>query len=163
MAKEKNVGKKSQTEQQKEEEKLSLLANTENVKGEQLFLKEDGNFEKAKELRELVYANAQDPEKKYEIYYKGIQKILVNNLPKGKPNQKARNYIYEEKNTYLTRGKRINKKGIRGADGRMGYISDAEEMLQIIMDWIFVNGTMVDLYNKLRDLNVAKGYGKPVH
>ena len=58
MAKEKNVGKKSQTDQQKEEEKLRLLANTENVKGEQLFLKEDGNFEKAKELRELVYANA---------------------------------------------------------------------------------------------------------
>jgi hypothetical protein len=32
-------------------------------------------------------------------------------------------------------------------------------MLKIIMDWIMENGTMVDLYNSLRDLNKSKGYG----
>jgi len=32
-------------------------------------------------------------------------------------------------------------------------------MLKIIMDWIMENATMVDLYNKLRELNVSKGYG----
>ena len=34
--------------------------------------------------------------------------------------------IYEEKNTFLTRGRRIDEKGIRGADGRMGYVDDMD-------------------------------------
>ncbi|MDN3588044.1 hypothetical protein QWY86_15280 [Pedobacter aquatilis] len=161
MAKNNKAKKISQTDKEKELEKLGILASTENVKGEQLFLNENGNFEKAQELKEMLQGNTEDPEKKFDIYYKGIQKILISNLPKGKENKLARNYIYEEKNTYLTRGKRKNKFGIRGADGRMGYISDAEEMLQLIMDWIFTNGTMVDLYNKLREINILKGYGKP--
>ena len=86
-------------------------------------------------------------------------RVLKIYLPKGKQNKVARDYIYEEKNTYLTRGKRVNRVGIRGADGRMGYTIDAEEILKIIMDWIMFNGTMVDLYNNLSVLNVSKGYG----
>ena len=72
----------------------------------------------------------------------------------------ARDFIYEEKNTFLTRGKRKKLDGTRGGDSRMGYISDQEELLNIIIAWIVSNGTMVELFNTLHDLNVAKNYGK---
>jgi len=146
-------------EQADEQEKLDILARAGQVKGEQLFISSEGTIERQNELRQFALGAIEDPEKKYDVYYKGIQKLLKAYLPKGKQNKTARNYIYEEKNTYLTRGKRINRAGIRGADGRMGYTVDAEEMLKIIMDWIVANGTMVELYNELRDLNLSKGYG----
>ncbi|MBC7758978.1 MAG: hypothetical protein H7069_08985 [Phormidesmis sp. FL-bin-119] len=142
-----------------EKEKLEILAKASNVKGEQLSITGSGEVESKNELRTFALGSIEDPEKKFEIYYKGIQKLLKAQLPKGKENKTARDYIYEEKNTYLTRGKRINRAGIRGADGRMGYIADAEEMMAVIMDWIMSNATMVDLYNNLRELNISKGYG----
>ena len=81
------------------------------------------------------------------------------NLPKGKKNQKARMYVYEEKNTLLTRGKRKNQFGIRGGDGRMGYVSDAEKVLNIVVKWVRNNGTAADIFNTLREINVKNGYG----
>lgn len=142
-----------------EKEKLEILAKASYIKGEQLTITGSGRVESKNELRTFALGSIEDPEKKFEIYYKGIQKLLKAHLPRGKENKTARDYIYEEKNTYLTRGKRINRAGIRGADGRMGYITDAEEMLTIIMEWIMSNSTMVDLYNNLRELNISKGYG----
>ncbi len=149
------------TEQQRKnnEEKLRILAETDAVKGEQLTITETGTVEKENELRQFALGSVEDPERKYEVYYKGIQRLLIKHLPSGKQNKVARDYIYEEKNTYLTRGKRINKAGIRGADGRMGYLTDADEVFNIVMEWILANGTMVDLYTRLRELNVSKGYG----
>jgi len=157
--KDKDNKKKTAKEQADEQEKLDILSRANQVKGEQLFVTAEGTVERENELRRFALGSIEDPEKKYDVYYKGIQKLLKSYLPKGKQNKPARDYIYEEKNTYLTRGKRINRAGIRGADGRMGYTVDAEEMLKIIMDWIMSNGTMVDLYNNLRELNVSKGYG----
>ena len=78
----------------------------------------------------------------------------------GEEHKVARNYIYEEKNTFLT-GKRIDKSGIRGADGRMSYIPNMHELINIITGWIATNGSMIDLYTKLRDKNIEMGYGKP--
>ncbi|MGY3211932.1 hypothetical protein [Mucilaginibacter sp. HD30] len=149
------------TEQQRKnnEEKLRILAETDAVKGEQLTITETGSIEKENELRQFALGSIEDPERKYEVYYKGIQRLLMKHLPSGKQNKVARDYIYEEKNTYLSRGKRINKAGIRGADGRMGYLADADEIFQIVMDWILANGSMVDLYTRLRELNISKGYG----
>lgn len=149
------------TEQQRKnnEEKLRILAETDAVKGEQLTITETGAIEKENELRQFAIGSVEDPERKYEVYYKGIQRLLIKHLPSGKQNKVARDYIYEEKNTYLSRGKRINKAGIRGADGRMGYLADADEIFNIVMDWILANGTMVDLYTRLRELNISKGYG----
>ena len=89
-------------------------------------------------------------------------KLLRAYLPKGKINKEARDYIYEEKNTFLTRGHRINQYGIRGADSRMAYIEEHEELLNVITKWIISRGTMVDLFNTLRDLNREKGYADPV-
>ena len=47
----------------------------------------------------------------------------------GKKYKAARDFIFEEKNTFLTRGHIKNKFGIRGADSRMGYKEDCEKML----------------------------------
>jgi hypothetical protein len=151
----------TQTEQQRKnnEEKLRILAEADAVKGEQLIITETGEVEKENELRQFALGSVEDPERKYEVYYKGIQRLLLTHLPQGKQNKVARDYIYEEKNTYLSRGKRINKAGIRGADGRMGYLVDADQIFKIVMEWIIANGSMVDLYNQLRTLNIDKGYG----
>lgn len=141
------------------EEKLRILAAADAVKGEQLVIGKSGEIEKENELRKFALGNTEDPERKYEVYYKGIQRLLKTHLPKGRQYKTARDYVYEEKNTYLARGKRINKAGIRGADGRMGYLVDADEIFKIVIDWILANGTMVDLFTSLRDLNISKGYG----
>ncbi len=142
-----------------ESEKLEILAKTDKIKGEQLTISNKGKIESKKELKDYAIGTVENPKQKYEVYYKGISKLLIKHLPKGKDFKKSRDFIYEEKNVYLSRGHRIDKLGIRGADGRMGYISDADEILRIIMDWILTNGTMVELYNTLRDLNIKKGYG----
>lgn len=158
---EKNKDEANKTAKQlaDEQEKLYILARAGNVKGEQLFINPAGSAEWESEMQQFDLSSIEDPEKKFNIYYKGIQKLLLTHLPKGKQNKTARGFIHEEKKTYLTRGKRIKKDGTRGADSRMSYNSDHDEMLKIIMDWIMENGTMVDLYNNLRDLNKAKGYG----
>ena len=143
-----------------DEEKLKLLAETDKVKGEQLTIGDSGKLESRKELKDFAIGTVENPQKKYEVYYKGISKLLLKHLPKGKNFKKARSYIYEEKNVYLTRGHRIDKQGIRGADGRMGFITDADTILRIVMDWIISNGTPVEISNTLRELNIKKGYGR---
>lgn len=70
----------------------------------------------------------------------------------------ARDLIYDEKNTFLTRGQRKSEQNIRGADGRMAYIKDINDLINIITKWISNKGTMYDLYSQLRDLNRSKGY-----
>lgn len=154
----KKVSKKTDVDKEAEKEKMKILLKASEVKGEQLFVSEEGVSSK-KELKDFALGNIDNPEKKYEVYYKGINRLLRKHLPSGKENKKAREYIYEEKNVFLTRGKRKNKLGIRGADGRMGYITDGDEMLKLIIDWVFSQDSPVNLYNKLRDLNVKKGYG----
>ena len=160
MENNKNI-KKDQQVSKAEEEKLRMLAKADEVKGEQLTLTEDGDVVSRKELQDFAIGTIDDPQKKFDVYYNGIDKLLRQHLLKGKANKPARDLIFEEKNVYLTRGKRKDKKGIRGADGRMGYISDAEDILKVVMDWILKNGSMVELYNTLRDQNVEKGYGAP--
>jgi hypothetical protein len=140
-------------------EKIEILAKTDKVKGQQLTIDNKGKLESKRELKDFAIGTVENPKKKYDVYYKGISKLLIKHLPKGKDFEKSRDFIYEEKNVYLSRGHRKDKLGIRGADGRMGYISDAEEILKVVMDWILSNGTMVELYNTLRDLNNKKGYG----
>lgn len=149
---------KTEQERKNNEEKLRILAETDAVKGEQLSITETGQLEKENELRKFALGGVEDPERKYEVYYKGTQRLLKKYLPKGKQNKIARDYIYEEKNTYLCLGKRINKYGIRGADGRMGYLVNNDEILKIVIEWIITNGSMVDLYIIFRDLNISKGY-----
>ncbi len=142
-----------------EQERLSILIKADDIKGEQLVVLPEG-IGTENELKKFALGDIDDPEKKYDFYYKGIMKLMRKFLPKGKENKKARQLIYEEKNTFLTRGKRINPQGIRGADSRMAYISDIEEMLNIIASWVAKQGTMVELFNMIHDINIERGYGK---
>lgn len=144
-------------------ERMMLLSKADEVVGEQLTIDTDGLLQTEDELKKFALGEIDDPERKFDIYYNGISKLLLKHLPEGKGYKKARDYIYEEKNTYLTRGHRINEKGIRGADSRMGHIEDAEKILELITTWIIQKGSMVDLYTKIRDLNIKLGYGKPSH
>lgn len=141
-----------------EQERLEILKNADSIKGEQLFLGSDGRFESKKEIENYVLKDIDDPEKKYDVYYGGIQKLLKEHLPKGNEFKEARDYIYEEKNILVTRGKKKDKSGIRGADSRMGYVSDLDIALDLISTWIMESGTMYDLYSKFRKINENKGY-----
>ncbi|CAA0182836.1 hypothetical protein ACE1MK_02850 [Tenacibaculum maritimum] len=149
--------------EQEEMERMMLISKADEVVGEQLSIDIDGSIQTEDELKKFALGDIDDPERKYDIYYKGIGKLLKKHLPEGKEYKNARDYIYEEKNTYLTRGHRINEKGIRGADSRMGYIEDAEKILELVTTWIINKGSMVDLYTTFRDLNIHMGYGKPNH
>lgn len=148
-------------DQKNESERLELIAKADEIKGEQLSIGVQGEIYTENELRKFALGDIDNPEKKYDIYYNGIGKLLRKHLPKGVNYKKARYYIYEEKNTFLTRGHRINKQGLRGADSRMGHLTDAEFILKMITDWIIEGGTMVDLFTKIRSLNIERGYGKP--
>jgi hypothetical protein len=146
-------------EQEQEIEKLELIAKADETKGEQLLINIKGEIYTEDELKKFALGDIDNPEKKYDVYYHGISRLLKKHLQSGDANKKARDYIYEEKNTFLTRGHRISKQGTRGADSRMGHLSDAEQMLDHISNWIIQGGTMVELYTKIRDLNIERGYG----
>lgn len=166
MSDNKKSNKKKETEklsEQEELERMMLISKADEVVGEQLTIDTEGLLQTEDELKKFALGDIDDPERKYDIYYKGISKLLLKHLPEGKAYKKARDYIYEEKNTYLTRGHRIDEKGIRGADSRMGHIEDAEQVLELITNWIIKKGSMVDLYSAIRDLNIKLGYGKPSH
>lgn len=165
MSDKKNNKKKESEKlsEQEELERMMLISKADEVVGEQLTIDTEGLLQTEDELKKFALGHIDDPERKFDLYYNGISKLLLKHLPEGKGYKKARDYIYEEKNTYLTRGHRIDEKGIRGADSRMGHIEDAEKILELITHWIIIRGSMVDLYSTIRDLNVKLGYGKPSH
>lgn len=143
-------------------ERLLILAKADEVKDQTLGFDFDGNIQLKKEIEEMMLEPIDNPQEKYELYYKVVNKLLRDYLPKGDSYKQARDYIYEEKNTFLTAGHRKNDQGIRGADGRMAYIPNIHELINMILEWISENGTMIDLYTKIRDKNIELGYGKPL-
>lgn len=163
-----NTTRKSATEQElaqkqreQEMERAAILMKADEIKEETLDFNVDGQVEFKNEIADLMLEQIDDPDEKYHLYYKAVNRLLLKHLPKGEAYKAARDLIYEEKNTFLTRGHRKDERGIRGADGRMGYIPDMAEFVNIVTEWITSNGTMFDLYLQLRNLNEAKGYGSP--
>ena len=148
--------------EQKHREKLEILAKADEIKEQTFIFDDTGNLSLKKEIEELFSDPIDNPEEKYELYYKVLMKTLKRHLPKGLENKPARDMIYEEKNTFLTRGHRKNEQGIRGQDSRMSYIADIREIIVIVTEWVVTNGTMFELYDKLRNLNIEKGYGDPL-
>ena len=140
--------KKSDKTTKTENEILEILAKAEEIATESLFVGEEGNVESVDEVRQMILGDTDDPESKHELYYQGIQKLLKSGLPTGKRFAEVR----EEVNTFLARGKR-KKNGIRGADSRMGYISDMEAALNQIIEWHEKRGTPFELYNEFKSLN----------
>lgn len=144
-----------------DEERAMLLASTDAVKGEQLKISLTGEVITEQELRDYAVGYVPDPENMYSMYYLGIDKLLKKYLPQSSFHKEDRERIYEEKNTYLTRGHRIRPNGRRGADGRMGYPADAETVLNLVIHWAATSRNMAVLYSQLLDLNMKSGYGMP--
>lgn len=143
-------------EQEMEQEALLMQANE--IKEETLSFGSDGEIEFKNELADMVVAQIENSQEKYHLYYDVLNKLLKKHLPKGTEYQKHRELIYEEKNTFLTRGYRKSPDGRRGADGRMAYNPDISELITAVVHWISNRGSMFDLYVQLRDLNKSKGY-----
>lgn len=150
----------SEKEKKRKQEIAEMFANSELIKGEQLVISEFGELKTEKAIKQFALGTTENPSRKYKLYYLGIQKIMMKYLPSGEKNKKFRNLIYEEKNVYLTRGKRKNKFGVRGADSRMGFMTDAQQVFNIVLKWASSENSPVELYASLSDLNAQSGYSK---
>ena len=100
-------------------ERLEILHEAEQVKGEQLMLDINTNIVIENQAETLIGQKIDDPVQKFQLYYKGLNNLLRDNLPKGKENEHVRRIIYDEKNILINRGAKKDEKGIRGSDGRM--------------------------------------------
>lgn len=157
--------------QQKEElsqadiERLELLQQVNEKVGRQLTINsETGNVEEFDELRSLISKEFEDPEEKYNLYYNGIRKLLMDFLPKGKDFKQVRDIIYDEKNVFLNLGKKkSDNKGIRKSDGRMTYQPVMNEILDIIVKWVSDSQNPFDIYKEFYELNERHSYGHEVY
>jgi len=141
-----------------ERRELFLKADEEASKEQQLVIDLEGNVSSRREILDISMSATEDPEEKYRIYYLGIQKLLRDYLPKGQKYKQSRDYIYDEKNIFLTRGKAKGPDGVRGGDGRMTYQPDMQRILDETVQWIVARGTMINLYERYWDLNESFGY-----
>lgn len=158
MKKSKNKVDVELSPEELERRELFLKADEEASKEQQLMIDLEGNISSQREIIDISMSATEDPEEKYRIYYLGIQKLLRDYLPKGDKYKQFREYIYDEKNIFLTRGKTKGSDGIRGGDGRMTYQPDMQNILDETVQWIILRGTMIDLYERYWDLNENFGY-----
>jgi len=139
-------------------ERLEILQKSEEVKGQQLSINLDAELVVENQAQKLLDKRIDDPAEKFQLYYKGLTKLLKDNLPKGKENESARRIVYDEKNILINRGAKKNDKGIRGSDGRMAYIEDLEMAIEIVADWLTKKGSVVDLFMAFWNKNEELGY-----
>ena len=146
---------------QSDMERLELLQKANEKTGKQLTINsETGSLEEFDELRQLVGKEFENPEEKYQLYYNGIRKLLMDFLPKGKDYKQLRDIIYDEKNVFLNLGKKkSDNNGIRKSDGRMTYQPVMNEILEIIIKWVGESQNPFDLYRDFYNLNEKHGYG----
>lgn len=150
--------KKQEGLSQADLERLELLQKANEKTGKQLTINsETGNLEEFDELRQLVGKEFENPEEKYQLYYNGIRKLLMDFLPK---DEQIRRVIYDEKNVFLNLGKKkSDNNGIRKSDGRMTYQPVMNEILEVIIKWIGESQNPFDLYRDFYELNEKHGYG----
>lgn len=146
-------------------ERMELLRKVHEKTGSQLRIDEQsGSLHEIDELRILLGKHLDNPDEKYNIYYKGIRNILMQYLPKGDEFKEARQIIYDEKNIFLNSGKKkTDNEGIRGSDGRMSFQSKMNEMLDLVLQWVSESQNPFTLYNLLYELNEKHGYGHEVY
>lgn len=154
-----NQKKKERKLSKEDIERLELLQKSDEVKGEQLSIDVDSKIKLENQAEQLIGQQIDDPVQKFQLYYKGLNKLLKDNLPKGKENEEVRRIIYDEKNILINRGAKKDERGIRGSDGRMAYLEDLEIAIQIVADWTRKKGSSTDLYMAFWDKNEELGYG----
>lgn len=148
----KKVTKSNKSQSKTQQEIEEILMKTDESPTHKLFIGEEGDLESLDELKRILTGDVDDPKTKYEIYYKGIQKTLKEELPRGSKYEELRKELREEINTFLAGGKRkIN--GVRGADSRMGYLPTMEKAFDIIFEWRGNVGTLTELLIKFKELN----------
>ena len=136
-----------------------ILAEADRRVGEQTVIDNAGEIRSEDEIKQFALGDIpDDPEKKYNVYYKGIEKLLRTYLPKDELYKDYRALVREEKNIFLTRGRKLDERGIRGGDSRMGYIQDMEEIMNAITNWAYKSMNYSELYFILRDKNKSLGY-----
>lgn len=142
-------------------ERMEMLRQANEKTGRQLTIDgETGTIKEVNELREIIGKDFENPEEKYNIYYNGIRKLLMDYLPKGIDFKEVRNLIYDEKNIFLNLGKvKSDNKGIRKSDGRMTYQPVMNEILDIIVKWVAESQNPFDIYRSFYELNERHGYG----
>ncbi len=148
---------KSEEEIKREIEELSKKADESIAQPLELFADSD-------ELEDIridvkAFDDTADPKRSYKLYY-NTQRLLKDNLPSGRKNEKLRRYVYDEKNLFLNIGQDIDPiTGFRGSDGRMTYIVPfLETAFKTVSDWVADGGTAFDIYMRFRALNDAHGY-----
>lgn len=153
--------KKGESLSEQDIERMELLRKANDKVGKQLTIgSETGSIEEIDEIREIIGKDFENPEEKYNIYYVGIRRLLMQYLPKGKDFKEMRDIIYDEKNIFLNAGKKkSDNNGIRKSDGRMSYQSYMNEILDIIVTWVGGSQNAFHLYKLLYDLNDKHGYG----
>ncbi|NTV66970.1 MAG: hypothetical protein HGB06_04680 [Chlorobaculum sp.] len=140
-------------------ERFEILQKAEEVKGEQLAIDLDSGLVVENEAEALMSKKIDDPVEKFQLYYRGLRKMLLDFLPKGREHEQARNMIYDEKNILINRGAKKDEKGLRGSDGRMAHLDDLEMAIQIVALWITKKGSYYDLYQAFWNKNEEMGYG----
>jgi HD superfamily phosphohydrolase len=146
---------------QDELEKLEIIQKSNEPKTQINIIDEQGGLQTLDERKEIISSDTDDPDKKYAVYYKDIERMLkmvINPRRADKATKEAFKILREEKNILLTQGKMKNQKGIRGRDARMGYVRDMEFAANIIADNILKGGNPLELYFAFRDKNIELGY-----
>ena len=149
------------SEEKKSREVEELLFNADKAKTDGLFIdKDNDNVVLKDELQKLIELPTDNPNEKYELYYKVIEKTLREKLPKGDEYKEGNTMLREEKNTFLT-GHRKGRDSIRGADSRQAFLPAMQEFIQILHDWLKRDGSTFDLYQTLLEENIKRGYKEP--
>src|SRR5688500_15547180 len=103
----KDVNKNKTGLSEQDLESLELLRKANESKGKQLRVDlEKGDLTEVNELKQITEKSFDNPEEKYNLYYKGLRNLLMKYLPKGKDYAEGRQLIYDEKNIFLNRGKK---------------------------------------------------------
>ena len=85
----------SEQEQQFEQEREAIMLKADEAKEETFFFDDAGKLAIKNEIADLLLGEIDNPEKKYDLYYNAIDKVLRKYLPKGNIMEELVNIIAE--------------------------------------------------------------------
>mgnify|MGYP006430529819 CR=1 FL=1 len=140
--------------------RLQEQAEKSRIDGKQLDLEWSSDEEEDEDpLGDEALKDVQNPQEAHDLYY-AIRRELMQGLPSREENKELRQFVYDEKNLYLNRGKEKDENGIRGSDGRQAYLSHLTTALHTTREWRQQGGNAMDIYMSFRELNEEAGYRK---